>query len=112
MKKILLIDDDKETNQIFHNYLTELGYDMHVAYDGIDGINKMSIVKPDLVLLDFYMPGANGYDVMYNIQKNYSVPIIFISSDEINSFGYNFLKKPFSLKKLEKTINVILVNKF
>ena len=63
MKKVLLVDDDVEFCEATKLLLDSKGYDVVLAYDGKEGLEKVRAEKPDLVILDVMMPEMNGYDV-------------------------------------------------
>ena len=55
-KRVLVIDDDRETRSSLSNYLAELGYQAHVALDADHALRSAVALRPDLVLLDVYLP--------------------------------------------------------
>ena len=57
-EKILVVDDDTNICELLRLYLTKEGYQVTVANDGEEGLEKFNQVKPDMVLLDVMMPGA------------------------------------------------------
>ena len=61
--KLLLIEDDKFFHNFYAKKLAEVGYQVEVASDGKEGLEKMRVNKPDLVLLDLIMPIMDGFDV-------------------------------------------------
>ena len=63
MKKIVLVDDDVEFCEATKILLESRGYQVVLAYDGKEGLQKVRQEKPDLVILDVMMPEMNGYDV-------------------------------------------------
>lgn len=103
MKKILVVEDDSEIQDILKNYLTDAGYDVVMAEDGVDGISKFDDTI-DLVLLDIMLPKIDGYGVCGVIRQKSQVPVIMLTalSDEENQIkGYeqqidDYVPKPFS----------------
>jgi len=63
MKKIALVDDDVDFCEATKILLESQGYEVTLAYDGKEGLEKIRREKPDLVILDVMMPEMNGYDV-------------------------------------------------
>jgi two-component system alkaline phosphatase synthesis response regulator PhoP len=63
MKKIVLVDDDVEFCEAAKLLLESKGYEVVLAYDGKEGLEKVRAEKPDGVILDVMMPEMNGYDV-------------------------------------------------
>lgn len=118
-KKVLLIDDDQDVHLHLKIVLEKSGYEFISAYDGDSGIGLYLSEKPDLVILDYLMPGKNGIEVYQCLNERIksanlnATPVIFLTasnqnSDEVASIlesGVNaYLKKPFGPKEL---LNII-----
>ena len=83
MKKILIIEDEEIMVDLLQKKLTVEGYEISVARDGKEGLEKMKEVKPDLILLDIIMPKMGGFGVMTEMQKDKTlakIPVIVISN--------------------------------
>lgn len=68
-KKILIIEDDTYTRDIYQEILEEAGFNITTAIDGEDGLNKLNQGGFDLALLDVMMPKKNGLEVLEALQK-------------------------------------------
>ena len=82
-KKILIIEDEELLSNLLKNKLSELGYEVSVASDGLQGFEAIKEVVPDLILLDLVMPKMNGFEVMRKMQEDdsiSSIPIIIVSN--------------------------------
>lgn len=82
-KKLLLIEDEQLMVDLLERKLTQEGYEISVAENGIEGLEKMRESKPDLVLLDIVMPKMGGFGVMEEMVKDEDlkkIPIIVISN--------------------------------
>jgi CheY-like chemotaxis protein len=82
-KKILLIEDEELIIRLLGRKLANMGYEVTLAMDGQDGLEKMKKDKPDLVLLDIVMPRKGGFDVMEEMRSNPElapIPVIIISN--------------------------------
>ncbi len=82
-KKILIIEDEEILLNLLEKKLSQIGYDVSIAKDGVEGVNKVESEIPDLILLDIVMPKMGGFEVMKELQKrkNFSnIPIIIISN--------------------------------
>lgn len=118
MSKILIIEDDTNINQMLNEALTKKGYEAISAYSGTEGLLRIQQESYQLVILDLILPGMNGADVLVNIRKYTSTPIIVLSAkDELDTkvdlltLGANdYMTKPFELKELEARILVQLRN--
>lgn len=81
-KRILLIDDDKNFLEIFSLGFKTAGFEIDVASSGEEGIAKIKVSKPDLVLLDMEMPGLSGADVMLMLRddpETHAMKVVFLS---------------------------------
>ena len=82
--KILLIDDDKDTIDIYSEFLTDAGYKVDIAKDGKEGLDKIYSGGYDLILLDIMMPKIDGLAVLKELQKHpvttYNGPIVVLSA--------------------------------
>lgn len=83
MKKILIIEDEKILADLLAKRLEEEGYNIFLAPDGEEGLNKIKEEKPDLILLDIIMPKKGGFEVLEEMQKSpdiKNIPVIVISN--------------------------------
>lgn len=110
-QKILAVDDEAINLQIISSVL-EKDWDVTVATDGGQAMEKLKKVCPDLILLDVMMPGLNGYDLCRLIKAEPSfaqVPIIFLTAltsteaeaEALDAGGTDFISKPFDLRVLK-----------
>lgn len=81
-QKILLIDDDPAVLDSLAQVLETEGYDTATAEDGITGLQKAQTWHPDLIIMDFTMPGGTGAQVFVRLRTlthTAKIPIVFIS---------------------------------
>lgn len=117
--KILLVDDDKDIHNHLQIIFNAAGYDFYSAFSGDEGLKKIQAIHPDLVILDYMMPGKNGYETFKELQqsaefeKYRNIPVIMLTAynqthDDIKNLlehGLNaFLEKPFGHNEL---LNII-----
>src|SRR5437762_3226968 len=69
MSKILLVDDDAVVVEVYRRRLSQNGFEVETAPDGIAAINLLRSSKPDLVLLDLMMPRFNGFEVLKYVRS-------------------------------------------
>ncbi len=77
---ILLIDDDVELCGLFELLLTQKGYQVHIANDGVLGLKKLYSVTPDVIILDAVMPNLDGWETCRRIREVTDTPIIMLSA--------------------------------
>jgi len=117
--KILMITTDKNLTQQYSNYLSRYNYDIDFAFDGQEGLMKLTSNKPDLFILDLKIPKLSGYEILRFIRydlKLSQIPVIVISDSFIrpneNIYPHNiFLQKPIDLNILLENISTLLKNK-
>lgn len=81
--KILLVEDDTFFREFYAAKLKEEGMEVEVASDGEEGLDKVSKVKPDLILLDIIMPKKDGFEVLAALSQNATlkkIPVIVFST--------------------------------
>lgn len=84
-KKILIIEDDRSLQNALVEIISQAGYVAVSAFDGEDGLQKISAEKPDLVLLDIILPKKDGYEVLEEVKKNEAtkdVPVLILTNLE------------------------------
>ena len=117
MEKILIIEDDKTIVEGLISALTFHDFSVISAGDGIEGYSLFEKEKPDLIILDVMLPGADGFEVCRKIRtSNLQVPIIMLTaksreSDKLLGFELgvdDYITKPFSAKELIARIRAIL----
>lgn len=113
--RILVIDDDKPSRELAARLVDNLGHSPVTADDGAHGLALARSERPDLLLLDLYMPAMSGLEVVRAIRADPSlraVPVIAVSSGTTEdqeaalSAGCNeFLAKPYELAALRAAID-------
>jgi CheY-like chemotaxis protein len=81
-KKVLVVDDDKNTVKFLSVALQENGYEAIGAHDGEEGLQRLQEAKPDLVVLDVMMPKRSGFTLFKRLKKDddtKSIPVIMLT---------------------------------
>lgn len=90
-KRVLIIDDDIYTSDMYTINLRSTGYEVDVALTGNDGYNKLTSNDYDVVLLDLILPGLSGTEILHRwrqtMPKGTRPPIIVLTNYEQNSFA-------------------------
>jgi CheY-like chemotaxis protein len=119
--KVLLIDDMPETMMLLMAYLTDEGYDVITAENGVEAISMLGKQKLDVIISDIMMPKMGGFeflDKIQNVLPSQRIPLIFMSAKEKNvaekmalDLGASaFLQKPVSLTVVKATIEAAIKN--
>jgi DNA-binding response OmpR family regulator len=114
--KVLIVDDDMAASRLLALGLERTGYQVKVENVATHALATTQEFKPDVILLDVCMPGADGGDVAFLIHGNAalrSIPIVFLTSlvsgkegknEGVLRGGYEFLPKPASLARVTECI--------
>jgi CheY-like chemotaxis protein len=117
--RILVVDDDEKILRVIEALLIPHGYEVITARNGQEAITSMSVAKPNLVLMDIFMPEMDGYSALGKIKENDAtkeVPVIMVSAvgQELNkqlaeSLGAaGYITKPFKSEELLEAITQLL----
>jgi two-component system response regulator DctR len=115
MFKTLLIEDDPMVQEVNREFIEKVeGFKvLDVASDGTEGIQKTKEVRPDLVILDIYMPGRDGLDVLHQIRKeNHPVDVIAVTAandmetirNVLQLGAIDYIVKPFKFKRIKQSL--------
>ena len=113
-KQILVVDDEVSIRKTLEGVLTDAGYQVLLAKDGQTALNALHAVRPELVLLDIWMPGIDGVETLKKIKEIYAdLPVIMISGHatiataiKATKLGaFDFIEKPLDLHATLKVIH-------
>ncbi|MFC3886321.1 response regulator YycF [Bacillus songklensis] len=107
-KRILVVDDEKPIADILKFNLQKEGYEVFCAYDGVEALEKVEEVQPELILLDIMLPQKDGMEVCREVRKKYDMPIIMLTAkdSEIDKVlglelgADDYVTKPFSTREI------------
>lgn len=116
MRRILIVEDEPDIQELLCAYLREAGYETAVAGDGVTALSLFQSQSFDLVLLDLMLPRIDGFGVCELIRRQSQVPILMLTALEgeehqLRGFDLNiddYVTKPFSMPVLLQKIRVIL----
>ncbi len=106
-RRILMIEDHEDNRRILRDFLTNKGYEVIEAENGIEGVRAAETCRPELILMDIQLPGIDGYEATRRIKANPEtriIPIIAVTSyalsgDDVKAFEAGcdaYVAKPFS----------------
>lgn len=116
MATILIVEDDKQTNEAICEYLKSAGHKIVPAFDGLEALKLFEQGNIDLVVLDIMLPNVTGLAVLHEIRKGSTVPVIMLTAIEdeytqVTSFDEqadDYITKPFSMVLLGRRITALL----
>ena len=117
-RKVLIIEDEKNIAQAQKLILEDL-YDIEVAYDGEEGLQKAKQLRPDLIVLDLMLPNRGGYDICFNLRQDDElkhVKVLMVTAlnqaidkDKGEMVGTDeYLTKPFEPEQLLNAVKRLL----
>ena len=117
MKKILIVDDDKDVLYNMNTLLTNKGYEIQMIDNGYMAIMVAETFLPDIILLDIHLHNYDGREICKKLKHNFitkRIPVIMMSVDMekkelLEKYEANdFLEKPFSITVLYNKINYFI----
>jgi DNA-binding response OmpR family regulator len=115
-KKILIVDDEEKIRELINKYLVNEGFEVIEAADGYQALELAASENPDLIVLDWLLPGISGLEVCRQVRQKSAIPIIMLTAktEEIDKLlglelgADDYITKPFSLRELTARIRVVL----
>lgn len=110
--KVLIVDDEVKTCEILQKYFRDF-FDIEVAYDGQQAIEKVETFHPDCILLDIQMPNTDGLQVLKLLKPRFpEIKFIMVTAnrsvskmmDSIMSDAFDYVPKPIKLDELKTKI--------
>jgi signal transduction histidine kinase/CheY-like chemotaxis protein len=114
--RIMIVEDDAEVRSFLVDCLQIHGYHVTSAHDGLQALEKLAHARPDLLIMDFIMPGMNGAETVVEIRRyRPGLPVIFATGyadmrviEQVE--GQIVLRKPFEIAELLRSIELVLRN--
>ncbi len=115
MKKVVIIEDDKELIDLIEIHLRDIDCEVLKAYNGKEGLDLALSEKPDLVILDISMPIMDGFEVCRQIRAKQSTPVIMLTAktEEIDRVlgleigADDYISKPFSVREFIARVKAV-----
>ena len=117
--KVLLVDDEDSLRKVMRDLLERDGYNVSEARDGVQALDQIDRVGPDIIVLDLNLPGLDGYGVLSHLRSRpatASIPVIVLTAkgdedNEVRVFELgadDFLTKPFRARALSARLEAVL----
>jgi two-component system, OmpR family, response regulator VanR len=114
--KLLIVEDDQDTNDSICEYLKGAGHKVYAAYDGEQALNMFESIPLDAIVLDIMLPKINGMSVLKKIRESSDVPVLMLTAvrdegTQIASFhgrDDDYITNPCSIVLLGKRITALL----
>jgi DNA-binding response OmpR family regulator len=113
---VLLVEDERGLASLIRSHLERQGHSVELAFDGIQAIDVTRRAAPDLVILDWMLPGLDGLSVCREVRRHHLMPIIMLTArdeeaDRVNGLeagADDYVVKPFSIPELLARVRALL----
>ncbi|MDH4161815.1 MAG: response regulator [Nitrospirota bacterium] len=118
--KILVVDDEEGARELFNTILTDEGYEVALAEDGEQALNRMKGDAYDLVVTDIKMPGMDGLQLLQELRKvGSTADVIMVTAyGEVESYlkamslgAAEYINKPIRIKELKRIVHKVLTER-
>lgn len=115
--RVLIVDDQKGVRRLLEELFKKEGYEVNVAVDGKDSIEKVKAYTPDVILMDMKMPNMNGLEASEEIIKyDHTIPIIMMTAygemevvqKALEAGVKKYITKPFDIIDLRNLVREVL----
>ncbi len=123
-KRVLVVDDEPDFAAIVKGNLEKEGFEIEIAYNGVEAMEKVKATPPDAIVLDVMMPEKDGYEVCAELKKDKKytdIPIVMLTAvaDHVSSTRYShwdgmnmeaddYLPKPASADEITESVKRLL----
>src|SRR6478609_4356456 len=116
MATILVVEDEVDLNNLVRSHLEAEGHTTHQAFEGPGALRLVEETAPDLIILDWMLPGMDGLSVCRQVRQNHLMPILMLTarSEEIDRVlglevgADDYVVKPFSMRELLARVRALL----
>jgi len=118
-RRVLLVDDEDSLRKVLKDLLEREGYEVSEARDGVQALDQVDRVGPDVIVLDLNLPGLDGYGVLSQLRSRPAtadIPVVVLTAkgdedNEVRVFELgadDFLQKPFRARALAARLEAVL----
>ena len=123
-KRILVVDDEPDFASIVQGNLEKEGFEVEVAYNGVEGLEKVHANPPDAIVLDVMMPEKDGYEMCADLkgdEKYCDIPIVLLTAvashvtstryshaDGMSTEADDYIAKPASAEEITRSVKELL----
>lgn len=118
--RILAVDDSRTMRNMIKAALSDAGFHVELAQDGVDGLERLKETAPDLIITDINMPRLDGFGVIEGVRKQpgyTGIPILVLTTESSDALkdraraagATGWIVKPFNAEKLTKVVARLVV---
>lgn len=119
VKKIVIVDDERNLCDLLSQVLTKAGFKTHAVYNGKEALEKIKEIIPDLVILDVILPDLTGHQILKILKesdKTKNIPVLMLTQKDLlkdvehamELGATRYLIKPFDIERLLKVVKDML----
>ncbi len=117
MTRVLVIEDDANSREVIRALLGELGYEVRTAANGADGLHSLHAWRPDVILLDLFMPDMDGWEFrreQEGMGELATIPVVLLSAAaDLRAHGRALeaaavVEKPVDIRSLARTVEAVV----
>ncbi len=82
--KVVFVEDDLRLADLTKGYLERNGFDVELVHDGLDGVDAILQLQPDIAILDLNLPGIDGMEICRRVRHQFKGPILFLTAQDDN----------------------------
>ncbi len=113
-KRVLIVEDKPHARTLLHTYLSESGYVVEIATNGVEALEKAKLWKPDVITLDILLPVKDGWQVLRELKDHplcKEIPVIIISMVDERNVGFGLGAVEYFVKPVQKEELISAVKK-
>ncbi len=113
-RRVLIVEDKPHARTLLHTYLTEAGYTVEIAMNGVEALEKAKLWKPDVITLDILIPVKDGWQVLRELKEHplcRDIPVIIISMVDERNVGFGLGAVEYFVKPVQKDDLIAAVKK-
>ncbi|HTR82820.1 MAG TPA: response regulator [Bacteroidota bacterium] len=104
-QRVLIVEDKPHARQILQSYLSEAGYEIETAANGVEALDKAKLWKPDVITLDILLPVKDGWQVLRELKQHplcKNIPVIIVSMLDERNVGFGLGAVDYFVKPVQK----------
>jgi two-component system, OmpR family, response regulator MprA len=107
--RVLIVDDDAALRELMQWALRDEGFEVAIAVDGMEALERIAVAPPRLAVLDMTLPGVDGFGVAHALRAR-DIPILVVTADgnaaqkAARAGAYHFLRKPFAMAEFVASV--------
>jgi CheY-like chemotaxis protein len=116
--RVLVIEDELRVGEMLIDILGSLGYEGALADTGVRGLQLITSYQPDVVLLDYYLPGMSGAEVLAILRRDHpAIPVVMVTANQdeptarktLDLGAFDYVRKPFDVAHFSRVLQAAIL---